>query len=133
MSLRPAGLRIDKWLWAARFFKTRALASEACDLGRIDCNTHRSKPSKEVHLGDQLRITNEAGLFEVEVLLLHEVRGPAVTAQTMYRESEASRAARAKAAEDRKLMLEAGGFTENRPTKQDRRAINKLRGRVHRF
>jgi ribosome-associated heat shock protein Hsp15 len=130
-------LRIDKWLWAARFFKTRALASEACGLGRIESNIagkqHRAKPSREVHLGDQLRIVNEAGIFEVEVLLLNEVRGPAATAQTMYRESDSSRAARAKAAEDSKLMLEAGGFTENRPTKQDRRAINKLRGRIHRF
>ena len=131
--MRPEVMRLDKWLWAARFFKTRSLASEACDLGRVELNTHRAKPAREVHLGDQLRITNEAGVFEVEVLRLNEVRGPATVAQTMYRESEASRLARAKAAEDRKLMLEAGGFTESRPTKQDRRAINKLRGRVHRF
>ena len=130
-------IRIDKWLWAARFFKTRALASEACDLGRVESTAggkaQRAKPSREVHPGDKLRITNDAGTFEVEILLLNEVRGPAAEAQTMYQESDVSRAARQKAAEQRKLMLEAGGFTESRPTKQDRRAINKLRGRIHRF
>ena len=133
MKETSTGMRIDKWLWAARFFKTRGLAAEACDLGRIELKGNRIKPAREIHLGDQLRITNEGGIFEVEVLLLHDVRGPASVAQTMYRESDESRAARARVLEDRKFMMEAGGFTDSRPTKQDRRAINKLRGRIHRF
>lgn len=126
-------VRIDKWLWAARFFKTRALAADACDIGRVESNTHRAKPSRDVRLGDHLRITNEAGIFEIEVLVLTEVRGSAAVAQTLYRESPESRAARAAVAEERKQMLEAGGMTEGRPSKRDRRDINKLRGRIHRF
>ena len=126
-------VRIDKWLWAARFFKTRAIAADACDIGRIESNTHRAKPSRDVRLGDHLRITNDAGIFEIEVLVLTEVRGPAAIAQTLYRESSESRAARAKVAEERKQMLDAGGMTEGRPSKRDRRDINKLRGRIHRF
>ncbi len=126
-------VRIDKWLWASRFFKTRALAADACDLGRVESNTHRAKPSRDVRLGDHLRITNDAGIFEIEVLVLTEVRGPAAIAQTLYRESSESRAARAQVAEERKQMLEAGGMTEGRPSKRDRRDINKLRGRIHRF
>jgi ribosome-associated heat shock protein Hsp15 len=126
-------VRIDKWLWAARFFKTRALASDACDIGRIESNGHRAKAARDVRLGDKLRVTNEAGIFEIEVLQLSEVRGPAAVAQTLYRESAESRAARDKLAEERKLMLAAGGMTEGRPSKRDRRDINKLRGRIHRF
>ena len=126
-------IRIDKWLWAARFFKTRSLASDACELGRIESNGHRAKASREVRTGDMLRIKNEAGEFEVEVLLPGEVRGPAAVAQTLYRETEASRIAREKAAAERKAMMAAGGLTEGRPSKQDRRNINKLRGRIHRF
>jgi len=126
-------VRIDKWLWAARFFKTRALASDACDIGRIESNGHRAKAARDVRLGDRLRITNEAGIFEIEVLQLSEARGPAAVAQTLYRESAESRAARAALAEERKQMLAAGGMTEGRPSKRDRRDINKLRGRIHRF
>ena len=126
-------VRIDKWLWAARFFKTRALASDACDIGRIESNGHRAKPARDVRLGDKLRVTNEAGVFEIEVLQITEVRGPASVAQGLYRESAESRAAREKVAEERKQMLEAGGMTEGRPSKRDRRDINKLRGRIHRF
>jgi ribosome-associated heat shock protein Hsp15 len=126
-------VRIDKWLWAARFFKTRALASDACDIGRIESNGHRAKPARDVRLGDKLRVTNEAGTFEIEVLQITEVRGSAAVAQGLYRESAESRAGREKVAEERKLMLAAGGMTEGRPSKRDRRDINKLRGRIHRF
>ena len=126
-------VRLDKWLWAARFFKTRALAADACDLGRIDSNGHRAKPARDVRLGDTLRITNEAGLFEIEVLTLTEVRGPAAVAQTLYREKPSSIAARAAAAEERKQMLAAGAITDSRPNKRDRREMAKLRGRIHRF
>lgn len=126
-------VRIDKWLWVARFFKTRALASDACDIGRIESNEKRAKPSRDVRIGDMLRITNEAGIFNIEVLLLSEVRGPAAVAQTLYRETEESKVLRQKAADERKAMLQLGAITEGRPSKKDRRAINKLRGHIHRF
>src|SRR5580700_10021833 len=112
-------VRIDKWLWAARFFKTRALASKACDLGRIQSNNKEAKPAREVRVGDMLRIRNEGGEFEVEVLMLTEMRGPAAMAQTLYRETEASKAARLKAAEERKAMREFAPVPERRPSKRD--------------
>ena len=77
-------VRMDKWLWAARFFKTRALAARACELGRIECNGQKAKPSREVRAGDLLQIKNDGGDFQVEVLLLSEMRGPAAVAQTLY-------------------------------------------------
>jgi ribosome-associated heat shock protein Hsp15 len=126
-------VRMDKWLWAARFFRTRALASTACDLGRIESNGLRAKAAREVRVGDKLRVKNEAGEFQVEVLLLSEVRGPAAVAQTLYRESDESRELRLKAVEERKALMQAGAVTEGRPSKRDRREINRLRGRVHRF
>ncbi len=126
-------VRIDKWLWAARFFKTRGLASDACGIGRIEVNGQRVKASRDIKTGDMLSITNEAGIFQVEVLSPSEVRGPAATAQTYYKETEASRIARQRAAEERKAMLAAGGVAEGRPTKQDRRKLTALRGRIHRF
>ena len=76
-------VRTDKWLWAARFFKTRALAIKACDLGRVQANGLRVKPARDVHSGDMLRIENEGGIFEIEVLQLSEMRGPAAVAQTL--------------------------------------------------
>lgn len=124
---------MDKWLWAARFFKTRSDAAKACDLGRISSNGRESKAARDVKVGDMLNIRNEGGDFEVEVLLLSSVRGPASVAQTLYRETEASRVLRQKVADERKAMMEAGGMPSGRPTKQDRRNINKLRGRVIRF
>src|SRR6478735_771512 len=81
-------VRIDKWLWAARFFKTRALAARACELGRIECNEQKAKASREVRVGDLLHVKNDAGDFQLEVLLLSEIRGPAAVAQTLYVESE---------------------------------------------
>ena len=121
-------MRIDKWLWAARFFKTRALASKACDLGRIHCNGVQAKPAREVHAGDMLQIRNEGGEFQVEVLELSQMRGPAAVAQTLYRETEASRAARIKLAEERKAMQQYAPLPERRPTKRDRRRIIRFRG-----
>ena len=126
-------MRIDKWLWAARFFKTRALASKACELGRIESNGKAAKAAREVRVGDRLRVKNEAGDFHVEVLVLSEARGPAAVAQTLYRETDESRELRLKAAEERKEMLRMGAVTEGRPSKRDRREINRLRGRIHRF
>ncbi len=95
------GVRIDKWLWAARFFKTRALASEACESGRICCNTQPAKPSRNLKLNDLLSIRNEAGTFEVHVLELSETRGSAAIAQTLYAETDESRATRQKLAAER--------------------------------
>ncbi len=129
----PNSVRIDKWLWATRFFKTRALASDACDLGRIEANAMRAKASRLVHVGDKLRIKSEAGDFLVEVLALSDARGPAAVAQTLYRETDESRELRRQAAEERKALMENGMITEGRPSKQDRRKIASLRGRIHRF
>jgi ribosome-associated heat shock protein Hsp15 len=123
-------VRVDKWLWAARFFKTRSMAGKACELGRIEWNGQTAKASRDVKVGDVLRVKNEGGEFVVEVLGLSEMRGPASVAQTLYRETEESKAARAKAAAERK---ELGPFdvlrTPGRPSKRDRRLIHSFRGR----
>ena len=123
------GKRLDKWLWAARFFKTRALAAKACDLGRIQSNGQPAKPAREVRIGDMLRITNDGGDFEVEVLLLSDVRGPASVAQTLYRETEASRELRVKVAAERKAAKQFEELPAGRPSKRDRRRIIQFRGR----
>ncbi len=121
---------MDKWLWAARFFKTRALAARACELGRIFSNGQAAKAAREVRVGDQLRVTNDGGDFQVEVLQLSEVRGPAPVAQALYRESEASRGLRQKAAEERKALMDFESLPEGRPSKRDRREIIRFRGRT---
>jgi ribosome-associated heat shock protein Hsp15 len=123
------GVRVDKWLWAARFFKTRAMAARACDLGRVQSHGQPAKPAREVHAGDLLRIRTEGGEFEVEVLALSEVRGSAPVAQTLYRETDASREARRKAAEERKALGDVSPAPEGRPSKRDRRRIFQFRGR----
>ncbi len=122
-------IRIDKWLWAARFFKTRSLASRACELGRVEANGQHVKPAREIRVGDLLRVKNDSGEFQIEVLLLSEMRGPAPVAQTLYRETEASRELRLKVAEERKALPRYETATEGRPSKRDRRQINRLRGR----
>jgi ribosome-associated heat shock protein Hsp15 len=121
-------VRIDKWLWAARFFKTRALASKACDLGRVHLRGMEAKPAREVRVGDLLQVKNEGGEFQLEVLLLSEMRGPAAVAQTLYRETEASKAARVKLAAERKAMQEFAPLPVHRPSKRDRRRIIQFRG-----
>ena len=133
MSLAPDTVRLDKWLWAARFFKTRSDAANACDLNRVTSNGHIAKPARDVHAGDHLTIRNEGGDFLIEVLQLSNKRGPAAVAQTLYSESEASKAARAKAAEERKAIALADPFASGRPTKKDRRDLQKARGRIVRF
>ena len=124
-----AGVRMDKWLWAARFFKTRTLAARACELGRIDSNGVQSKPAREVHVGDLLRVKNDSGDFQVEVLLLSDIRGPAVVAQTLYRETDASRELRLKLAEERKAMPYFEPVPAGKPSKRDRRKLDRFRGR----
>jgi len=120
-------IRIDKWLWAARFFKTRAQASRACDLGRIQSNGFRAKPAREVRAGDKLHIENDSGGFDVEVLEVSGMRGPAAVAQTFYRETDASREARLRLMEERKAMHQFAPLPEHRPTKRDRRRIIQFR------
>ncbi len=122
-------IRVDKWLWAARFFKTRSLASHACDLGRIQANGQPVKPSREVKVGDLLQIRNDGGDYQVNVLLISEMRGPAAIAQTLYSETDTSREARAKLAEERKAMPHYEALREGKPSKSERREINRFRGR----
>ncbi len=123
------GVRMDKWLWAARFFKTRSLAARACELGRIQSNGLAAKPAREVHPGDMLHVRNDSGDFDVEVLLLSEIRGPAAVAQTLYRETAASQEARLKLAQERKAMPYFETLGEGKPSKRDRRKLDRLRGR----
>ena len=124
------GTRIDKWLWAARFFKTREQASKACDMNRITSNHQPAKPAREVRIGDMLHIKNEGGEFEVEVLALSQQRGSAAIAQTLYRETEASRELRQKVAAERKAMKQFEELPAGRPSKRDRRRIIQFRGRI---
>ena len=126
---------MDKWLWAARFFKTRALASKACELGRIDARRGAGawqpvKASREVHVGEMVRVKNDSGEFVIEVLGLSEVRGPASVAQGLYRETEESKAARLAVVEAKKAIpVYESTWESGRPTKRDRRVMSRLRGR----
>jgi ribosome-associated heat shock protein Hsp15 len=123
------GIRMDAWLWAARFFKTRTLAKKSCDLGRILSNGQTAKAAREVRVGDMLRITNDGGDFEVEILGLSDVRGPASEAQKLYRETEASKEMRAKVAAERRAAREFEVLPQGRPSKRERRRIIQFRGR----
>src|SRR5512140_740677 len=120
-------VRMDLWLWAARFFKTRSLAKKACELGRVRSNGQLAKPAREVKVGDRLRVTTEAGDFEIDVLVLSEIRGPAAVAQTLYRETETGREARLKLAEERKASHQFEPAPVGRPSKRDRRKIIQFR------
>jgi ribosome-associated heat shock protein Hsp15 len=124
------GVRIDSWLWAARFFKTRTLAKKACELGRILSNNQVAKAAREVRIGDSLRISNDGGEFEIQVAGVSEVRGPASVAQALYQETDASREARQKTAAERKAAREFEILPAGRPSKRDRRRIIQFRGRV---
>ena len=126
------GTRMDKWLWAARFFKTRALAARACELGRVQSNHQPAKPAREVRIGDFLQIRTEGAEFEVEVLLVSAVRGPAAVAQSLYQETEASRERRLKLAEERKAMQDFAPAPPGRPSKRDRRKIIQFRAERNR-
>jgi ribosome-associated heat shock protein Hsp15 len=122
-------VRIDKWLWAARFFKTRSLATRACELGRVRTNGQSLKAAREVRIGEMLQVTNDGGDFEIEVLQVSDVRGPASVAQTLYRETETSRELRLKVAAERKAAREFEQLPVGRPSKRDRRHIIQFRGR----
>ena len=123
------GVRMDAWLWAARFFKTRSLAKKACELGRILSNGEIAKAAREVRIGDKLQVVNEGGEFEVEVLGLSDMRGPASEAQKLYQESEASKEKRARVAAERRAAREFEILPQGRPSRRDRRRIIQFRGR----
>lgn len=122
-------VRLDKWLWAARFFKTRSLATDAVDGGRVKLGGDKVKPARAVRVGDELSVENGADRWELVVLALSEVRAAAPIARTLYAETAASVSARAAAAERHKLMREPGADLKGRPTKRDRRQLGKLGGR----
>ena len=119
-------MRIDKWLWAARFYKTRSLAAQELDKGRVQLNGHAVKPAHDIKPGDKLTLRQGTVLREVQVLGLSMQRGPAPIAQALYEESADSLEKRLLAAEHRKLNSEpAASIEHGRPTKRDRRSIDK--------
>lgn len=128
MAAEPlASIRIDKWLWAARFFKTRSLAQEAVELGRVRLAGQRLKPSRDVKPGDRLTVERGEERFEIFVEKILAVRGPAPVAQTLYRETDESREKRERASELRKIAMEpASTIAKGRPTKRDARLIRRV-------
>lgn len=121
-------MRLDKWLWAARFFKTRSQASDAVDGGKVRLNGAAAKPAKEVRIGDRLQIRAGEQDWEVIVEGLNEQRRPAPEARLLYAETPDSMERRAQAAEERRLAPAPGADHRGRPTKRDRRQLGKLRG-----
>ena len=120
------GVRIDKWLWAARFFKTRSLASKAVSSGHVALNGHKVKPSRTVQVGDLLVIRQEFLEYTVSVLGLSEQRGPALVARTLYEETEESMTRREQVQAERKMMNLQGSRPEQRPGKHERRKIRQF-------
>lgn len=123
------GLRLDKWLWAARFFKTRALAADAIDIGRVSVNAEHVKRSREVRVGDTVTVRRPPYEQHVVVRGISEQRGPGVVAQTLYAETEASATARAKLSEQLRAAGGAAPGESGKPSKRDRRALDRVRGR----
>ncbi|MRW87020.1 RNA-binding S4 domain-containing protein [Pseudoduganella sp. FT26W] len=120
------GVRLDKWLWAARFFKTRSLATEAVDRGKVTVNGDRAKPARNVRIGDVLEIDNGSDQWEVDVMGLSDVRAAAPIARNLYEETDVSVARRAAVAENRRMFREPSADFKGRPTKRDRRQLGKL-------
>jgi ribosome-associated heat shock protein Hsp15 len=121
----PAGVRIDKWLWAARFFKTRSAAQQAIEGGKVKLNGERTKPAKELKQGDRLSIHISGYEWSIQVLQLSSQRGPATIARTLYEESEESRANRALEVARRRRFHEPANALKGRPTKRDRRELER--------
>jgi len=125
----PAGkVRVDKWLWAARFFKTRALAAVAIDGGKVDVNGERSKRSKLLQVGDKVRVRNGPVEWQVSVLDIYSRRGSAQLARALYSESDESRKRREHVQEQLRQLPRGFAFGDSKPGKRDRRAIRKLKG-----
>jgi ribosome-associated heat shock protein Hsp15 len=122
-------VRLDKWLWAARFFKTRALAADAVAGGRAEVGGHKVKPGRDVKVGDVVRLRIGPFVHVVTVRALSGRRGPATEAAKLYEEDPASRAEREKLREQHRLAAHAFAFGEGKPTKKERRALDELRGR----
>jgi ribosome-associated heat shock protein Hsp15 len=122
-------MRLDKWLWAARFFKTRSIASSEIEAGHVLLNGDRGKPSKAVKVGDEIRLRLNQYTFVVHVLALSERRGPASEARLLYAETEASREERQRLAEQRRLAPPMAYEEGGRPTKRDRRDIARVKRR----
>jgi ribosome-associated heat shock protein Hsp15 len=122
-------VRIDKWLWAARFFKTRSAAQQAVEGGRVKLNGERTKPAKEARVGDRLSIHIGAYEWSVSVVKLSDKRGAATVARTLYEEDETSRARRAEQVALRRFTAAPGGDRRGRPTKRDRRQLERWRER----
>ncbi|MGA8009432.1 MAG: RNA-binding S4 domain-containing protein [Thiomonas sp.] len=122
----PVSQRLDKWLWAARWFKTRALAAAQCDLGRVLVNGSPAKPAKDVRVGDVLVVQQERGKSEVEVLRVGAQRQSAPLAQALYRETEGSRLERERLSELCRLSPEPEAVRHGRPSKLDRRQLQRL-------
>ena len=122
------GIRIDKWLWAARFFKTRSLASEAVERGRVRVNGERCKPARALKLGDLLDIDNGSTEWQVRVLALSDKRGPATVARQLYEDTPEGLQRQQENAERRRLFAEPADAIHGRPTKRDRRQLDRSRG-----
>ncbi len=123
------GVRLDKWLWAARFFKTRTLSAKACETNKVRVGGQTAKSSRDVRVGHVLQVQTETSTFEVEVLDLSEMRGPASVAQTLYRETDESKKKREALAEQRRSMPTLEVVHEGKPSKKDRRRFDGFRGR----
>jgi ribosome-associated heat shock protein Hsp15 len=121
-------VRVDKWLWAARFFKTRSLATDAVEGGKVKLNGQRVKPAKEVRVGDTLIVHIGEYAWELTVCALGERRGPAELARTLYEESAESHARRQAQVAERKTAIEPAAELHGRPTKRDRRAMRRFTG-----
>ena len=121
-----ATVRLDVWLWAARFFKTRALAKQAIEGGKIEVNDVGGKPARPVHVGDRLKVARGEERFEIDIVALGSKRGAASVAQQLYRETEAGRAAREAAAEQRRLSGAGYSRPSTKPDKRARRLIRAL-------
>jgi len=122
----PAGVRLDLWLWAARFYRTRSLARQAIDTGKVEVGGQRAKASRTVRVGDAMRIERAGESFEVQVLGIADVRGPATAARTLYEESEASRKAREELRAQRAAERAGYRAPEGKPDKRARRLIRAL-------
>lgn len=122
-------MRIDKWLWAARFYKTRSIASDAVDGGHVEINAERAKPAKQVKVGDELRVRVKQNTFVVTVRELSERRGPPADAKRLYEETSASRTERERLAEQRRLAPAPAYEEGGRPTKRDRRDMSRVKRR----
>jgi len=123
-----SALRVDKWLWAARFFKTRSLASEAISGGKVKVNGATTKPAREIKVGDRLDIANSETRWEIIVKALSEKRGPAPEARLLYEETPDSIAAREAARDSRRFVQDPAADIHGRPTKRDRRQLGRFSG-----